>query len=97
MCVWGGYHRQEVLSNVTLCDEIHLNVLMISVCSCPGCIFVNGEKKKDCICETFPLLFDEPQLCRGALVKQCVPYLKNEAFFFFELVCTLPTPKKRKA
>lgn len=46
-----------MLSNATLCDEIHLNVILINVCS-PGCIFVQGEKGKDCICELFPLSVD---------------------------------------
>lgn len=62
-------------------DEIHLNVIMISVWSPPGCIFVKEDKKKRTeYVESFPCQLIDPQHCEGVQVKQRVPYLKNEAF-----------------
>lgn len=65
-------------------DEIHLNVMTISVCSPPGCIFVKEEKDKkkkrtEYVKSSPPVVRLTSAVGRGR-VKQCVPYLKNEAF-----------------
>lgn len=72
-----GQHGQ---GRPSWCDEIHLNVMMISVCSPPGCIFVKEEKEKGLSTwRAPPVIWLTSALWRGQ-VKQCVPYLKNEAF-----------------
>lgn len=50
-----GHRRQKVLPDVILCDEIHLNVIMMSLFSSWLYICKSWEEKKDCICETFPV------------------------------------------
>lgn len=73
---WGATGAERA----SWCDEIHLNVLMISVHSPPGCIFVTEEQEKGLSTWRAPAVIWTTSALRRGQVKQCVPYLKNEAF-----------------
>lgn len=71
------------------CDEIHLNVIMISVCSPPSCIFVKEEEEKRTEhVNSFPCHLIDFSVVKGGHVEQCVPYLKKMRHLL-ELVCTI--------